>query len=364
MLLFNLVNPLEKPMTDNLMKYSYSTLIPLQIQIWLATNTYKSSKDPKTLSATAFLKSVKSLILSGRAQDQIDEAVTNGDFSALQALNKPDLLGLMKSRMGTAMHDSVERAWKTNYVNAFKDLGYSNAYIDRIVVNPEPDEELPEDAIVVYTEKRLERNISGYTVSGELDFVFNKVIQDLKTTSTYAFKYADDAKHTMQMSIYKWIFEGNGIELSDHAQINYIFNDWSKIARDRDKTGKYPPLATIGVEVILNTSEEVETFLKNKIDLIELHHDSDEEHLPECTPEEVWQRESKWAYYTDPTKITGKAYRVFDTYEEAVKLRNERGNGIIQERPGQVTFCNFCAGASLCKQKDRYIDAGLLEYSE
>ena len=235
------------------MKYAYSKLIPLQLQIWLATNTYKGSNDPKALSATAFLKAVKSLILAGRAQDMVDEAVSNGDFSALQALNKPNLLDVLKSRMGTAMHDSAEFAWETNYRQAFKDLGYTDAYIDRIVLNPEPEDTIPKDAIVVYTEKRLEREIDGFVVSGEADFIFNGVIQDLKTTSTYAFKYADDEKHKMQMSIYKWIFEDHGIHVDDIGQINYLFLDWSKIAAARDP--KYPPLPTVGVEVVLHDSE-------------------------------------------------------------------------------------------------------------
>lgn len=349
-------------MTDNYMKYTYNKLIPLQVQIWLATNTYKSSENPKSLSATAFLKSVKSLILSGRAQDMIDTAVSNGDFSALQALNKPDLLGLLKSRLGTAIHDSTEHAWISNYRQAFKDLGYTDAYIDRIVLNPEPSTELPDDAIVVYTEKRLERDIGGYTVSGEADFIFNGVIQDLKTTSVYAFQYADDKKHTMQMSIYKWIFEGHGIKIHDQAQINYLFTDWSKIKAESDP--KYPPLATVGVEVELNDSSTVESFLSSKIAMIEELTDSPEEHMPDCTPEEVWQRESKWAYYADPAKVGGRASRVFNSYEEAVIHKNTKNTGVIIERTGQVTFCNFCAGASLCKQKDKYIQAGLLEYAE
>lgn len=348
-------------MSDTFMKYTYNKLIPLQTQIWLATNTYKNSTNVKTLSATAFLKSVKSLILSGRAQDMIDEAVSNGDFSALQALNKPDLGGLLKSRIGTAIHDSHESAWINNYRQAFKDLGYTDTYIDRIRLNPDPSDDLPDDAIVIYTEKRLEREIGGYTVSGEADFIFNRVIQDLKTTSVFAFKFADDKKHTMQMSIYKWIFEGHGIKLDDVGQINYLFTDWSKIQADRDP--KYPPNSTLAVEVPLNDTKTVEDFLSHKIAMVEEFTDMPEESMPDCTPEEVWQRESKWAYYQsgDTTKRATKV----GTYAECVAKKTEKGDiGIVVERPGQVTFCNFCAGASLCKQKDTYIHAGLLEYSE
>lgn len=349
-------------MTENVMKYTYNKQIPLQLQIWLATNTYKGSDDPNAVSATAALKPVKSLILSGRAQDIIDDAVSNGDFSALQALNKPNLIDVLKSRMGTAIHDSTEMAWINNYRGAFKDLGYTDAFIDRIVINPDDSTNVPEDAVIVYTEKRLERSIAGKNISGELDFAFNGVIQDLKTTSTYAFKYADDQKHTMQMSIYKWIFEGNGIELEEIAQINYLFLDWSKPRAAQDPN--YPQLPTVGVEVPLHDSKTVEEFLTNKIDMIEELKDAPEEDMPDCTPDEIWQRESKWAYYADPAKVGGRATRVFDNYGDAVAHKNSKTTGILVERPGEVVFCNYCAGASLCKQKDKYIQAGLLETIE
>jgi len=341
------------------MKYTYSDIIPLHIQVWLATDTYLKSEDPKEISATGLLKPTKSIILSERVQQQRTTAITNGEFSLLDQLNKPDLQGFVKSRIGTSIHDSVENAWKTNYKQALSDLGYGEDFIHRINLNPQSFSEINPDDIVVYTEKRLKRKIGEHTISGELDFVFNKVIQDLKSTSTYAFKYTDDAKHTMQMSIYHWIFSGNGIDLDTQAQVNYLFTDWSPITAARDPN--YPPANAVGVQVQLLPHSEVESFIANKIQMVEEGRNLAETDLIQCTPEELWQSESSWAYYGNVDKLDGRATKKFDNYQEAVKHKNEKGKGVIIERPGLIKFCNYCNGASLCTQKDTYIAAGLLE---
>lgn len=343
------------------MKYKYSETLPLHLQVWLATDYYKHSDNPNQISATSLLKPVKSLILSKRLDEMIANAIANKDFSLLNGVKKPDLSGFLKSRMGTAMHDSVEKAWKSNYAKALKDLGHKQEFIDRIAINPENPSELPSDAILVFTEKRLNREIDGYIVTGELDFVFNRIIQDLKTTTTYAYKHAGDAQHTMQMSIYHWIFAGNGIDLESEAQINYIFTDWAEWEAKRDP--QYPQSNPIGVCIDLNSHSEVEAFIRQKMKDVQDSLNTPEQELIPCTPEELWQAESKWAFYANPQKMDGRASKVFTDYKEAVAHKAAKGDtGVIQERVGQVKRCNFCAGAPLCTQKDTYIAAGLLEY--
>jgi hypothetical protein len=344
------------------MKYSYNENVPLHLQVWLATDHYKKSNNPKEISATALLKPVKSSVLSFRAKAQIDQAISLGETGLLEKLNRPELSGLLKSRLGTALHDSVKRAWVGNYKQALTDLGYSEAYIDRIVLNPETEQGLPQDAIVVYTEVRKYRNLDNHTISGELDFVFDKIIQDLKSTTGYAFKFADEEKHNMQMSIYKWIFKGNGIHLNDIAQVNYLFTDWNPTQAASNPA--YPQSNTAGVTVALQDDTQVENFIRNKIQLFEEFQDAPEDVLPPCLPEELWQAESTWAYYSSADKIGGRAGKVSTEYAEIAAHYNSKGSGVVIERPGKIKFCNFCAGSDICKQKDAYIASGLLEYKK
>ncbi len=56
---------------------------------------------------------------------------------------------------GTAIHDSVEKAWMEHYAANMRALGYSEDFISKIRINPK-DLELGD--IPVYIEKELLKN--------------------------------------------------------------------------------------------------------------------------------------------------------------------------------------------------------------
>lgn len=344
------------------MKYRYSENLPIQLQVWLATDEYTHSDDPNEISVTTLLRPVKSLLLSKRVEAERDRAINNGESSILDEVNKPDLAGVLKSRMGTAIHNSVESAWKNNYKQALAILGYTKEFIERIQLNPEPGKKLPEGSIPVFTEKRLKRKIGKYTISGELDFCFNYIINDLKTTTTYVYNLKDDFDHIMQMSIYRWIFCGHGFDIEDHAQINYIFTNWSQWEADQ-KPDTYPQTNPAKAEVELFSLDEVEKFIKDRILTIKAERKKSEPEMIPCKPEELWQDDSKFAYFSNPDKTDGRASKVFDNPVDAANWQREKGKGTVIERVGKIRRCNFCSGSSICTQKDSYIQAGLLEYT-
>jgi hypothetical protein len=77
--------------------------IPLSIAVWLATDHYDYDPDPNHLSATTLLRPLRQIILSRRLSPED---------------NPVELESLVNSRMGTAIHDSIEKAWKSNKENA------------------------------------------------------------------------------------------------------------------------------------------------------------------------------------------------------------------------------------------------------
>lgn len=61
-----------------------------------------------------------------------------------EAAQRLDVTDLIPSRLGTAIHDSIEAAWKKGYAKAMLRLGYPKKLIARIRINPS-DAELAAD---------------------------------------------------------------------------------------------------------------------------------------------------------------------------------------------------------------------------
>jgi hypothetical protein len=84
-------------------------------------------------------------------------------------------------------------------------LGYPQDIIDRVIVNPTP-EDLKPDSIPVYMELRSFKEIDGVRVSGKFDFVAEGKVEDFKSTSTFAWKSGDKVEdYRLQGSIYRWL---------------------------------------------------------------------------------------------------------------------------------------------------------------
>ena len=129
------------------MNYINTQGVPLSLAVFLATDNYDHNPDPYTISATSLLKPLRQLVLGARAQNQ-DVGV--------------DLLGLLNSRMGNAIHDGIERAWTGNYQDALAALRYPKDVIERVVINPTNP---TEDQIPVYLEQRSSRTVGKWTIT-------------------------------------------------------------------------------------------------------------------------------------------------------------------------------------------------------
>ena len=147
--------------------YTNNTNIPLSMAVWLATDSYDYSDDPNQISATSLLKPIRAIVLA-RQNKELDKVA--------------EISGLVASKMGTAIHDSIEASWLSDKLqDTLKALGQSDKVIKRIKVNPLP-EELEEDTIPVYMEQRVSKDLLGFKISGKYDFVINGRLEDYKTT--------------------------------------------------------------------------------------------------------------------------------------------------------------------------------------
>lgn len=318
-------------------RYSNISEVPIALAVFLANDSYDHNDDPNTISATSLLKPLRQLILATR--------VPPGEGLV-------PLADMMKSRIGTAIHDRIEQSWIKDYQQAFKALGYPDKVINRIRINPTTTEE---DTIPIYLEQRIQKKIGKWTISGKFDFVSEGKVQDFKTTSTFTYlKQTNSEKYSQQGSIYRWL--NPTIITEPVMEIHYIFTDWKSSQAKIDTA--YPQRQFLTQSFDLMTLRETEVFITRKLAAIEQYMEADEDQIPLCTDDELWRSEPVFKYYKNPTKLA-RSTKNFDNRQDAYLRLAEDGNvGLVKEVPGQVTACKYCPAFAACSQKDQLVASG------
>jgi len=337
--------------------FSNGTRVPLSLAVYLATDHYDYVAD--VVSATALMRPIRQQVLPARIpKDSPDRVI--------------EIMNTVKSRMGTAIHDSVEKSWtQGHYKKAMLSLGHSQNVIDRVVVNPgyttdsitgnpvkiKDSPPLASDAIPVYMEIRSFKSIGGKTISGKFDFVAEGRLEDFKTTST--FTWVNDTKsedYKLQGSIYRWL--NQDIITEDHMAIQFLFTDWVKY---RTSDSGYPAHPVMQKTYPLMSLADTEQYVLSKLEMFDRYKDSNEQDIPQCTDKELWRKEPQFKYYKNPTK-TSRSTKNFDNSAEAyARLATDGGGGLVKEVPGEVIACRFCPAISVCTQKDTYLMDGTLK---
>ncbi len=308
--------------------------IDISMAVWLVHDDYDFQPAEKSISATALLKPTRQIILSGRVTgDQLE-----------------DLSGRISMRLGHAIHDSIEQAWKKGYKRNLALLGIPEKIIERFKINPKPEEVMPGD-IPVYIEQRGTRTLNGWVISGKLDMSIDGRLKDAKSTSVFSYiKGSKDESYRLQLSTYKWIHADK--ITANEGDIQFVFTDWQKSSVN--VIPGYPPIRIMNHEVSLYSDAEIENFIESKIEDLMQHMDASQDALPRCTDEELWRSAPVYKYYSDPTKTDGRATKNFDSLMEANAHLSEKGKGIVKTVPGQVKACLYCRAFEICEQRKEY----------
>ena len=324
-------------------QYLNTSQVPLSLAVFLASDSYDHEEN--VISATTLLKPIRQVILSSRIAKE-DQSV--------------DLIQMLPSRMGSAIHDAIETSWTSNYAHAMAALGYPKKVIERVLINPNQEEELPEWAIPIYLEQRAYKQVGKFRVSGKFDFVGEGFLEDFKTTSAYTYiRGSKDEDYILQGSIYRWL--NPKIITRDQMAIQFIFTDWSKAKAMADP--KYPQQRTVRKVFELKSVAETERYVQQRLSLIDQFWDAPEHTLPQCSDTELWRSDPVFKYYKNPDKLS-RSTKNFDSRQEAyIRLAEDGGKGTVIERPGEVTACKYCSGFSLCSQKDLLIERGELQFT-
>ena len=321
--------------------------LPISIAVWLAVDTYVPNHD--IISATQLLKPVRKLVLAHRLKNKTPANIK---------VEPIEIMDLMKSRKGTAVHEAIENAWldASRREKGLKALGYSDSSIAKFKVNPKQNE-LKKGDIAIHTERFVERELDGYWIGGTADFICKGRLSDFKNTSVYNFiNPAKDRDYQLQGSIYRWA--DPKLITDDEMDIIEMYDDWSRANTYRKD---YPSHPIMVKKIPLLNIPATERYANNKIDQILKYMNSPDTDIPQCTDEDLWRKATVYKYYSDP-QATGKSTKNFDTYQEAKQHQISKGGvGRIDQVKGKVVACKFCDAYPICGQAKGYVLSGDLD---
>ena len=192
------------------------------------------------------------------------------------------------------------------------------------------------------TEKRLFMDVEGWTVSGAMDRIVkkDKHLSDYKTTSAFKIKDGVPEQFEWQVNFYRELCLVNGIDIQT-IDIVAILRDWSKMNAMRE--ADYPQQQVVVLPVNVWPRELTQDRIKERV---KMHQDALVK-LPLCTPEDMWQRPTKYAVKKEGAK---RAVKLYDTLVAAEIHANTKKDLFVETRLGENIRCQaYCSCAAQCQ---------------
>jgi hypothetical protein len=261
-----------------------------------------------------------------------DEYEKVGDFSATELIGPPRIRVLKKVFYGFLKEDCSDHIFRLFGSVIHETLNLANV----------------KNAL---QEERLTAMVNGSVLSGAPDLYDHLyTLWDFKVTSRWVATFGPKSEWEEQLNIYDYLLDANGFAVKK-AKVCAIFRDWSKTQAAKDPG--YPQRQVKVFPVKLWTKEEQLGYIEERI---QFHLDAEQlpiKDLPRCTPEERWEKPTKYAVMKKGRK---SAVRVFDNQTPATHYLHEKGlhddkNHWVQVRPGESTRCEYyCMVKDFCNQ--------------
>ena len=205
-------------------------------------------------------------------------------------------------------------------------------------------------------EERLHTTFDGWRISGQIDLQEYQpdgsvVISDYKVTSAWVVQQ-EKTEWIDQLNMYAWLIERVKSLPVTGLKIVGIIRDWSR--REAAIKDSYPQAPIVVLDIPLWSAEDREAFVQNRL---RLHNEANfaavSGSMPECTPEEMWEKPTTYAVMKEGGK---RAKKVFLLQQEAEAfLADQKGMHFIETREGGRTRCeSFCQAAPFCEQFKNY----------
>lgn len=256
-------------------------------------------------------------------------------LSATELINSPQIVQLKHRHWDDIEVDASEMVWSLfgSAVHGILEHGKDKNHI---------------------VEERIHLTHDGWHLSGAIDL--QEVdedginIKDYKVTGAWAVRNEKQEWH-QQLNIYAWMLEkAKNVEVKS-LQIVAIIRDWS--SREASLKEDYPQAPIVTIDIPLWSKDEQDIFINDRLHMhAAAYFESDSGgDLPECTPEEMWEKKTTYAVKKDGGV---RAKSVHATREEAEAVLPPKGY-LIEVREGERTRCEkFCDVSNFCKQYQAY----------
>jgi hypothetical protein len=159
----------------------------------------------------------------------------------------------------------------------------------------------------------------------------------------------------VQLNIYAGLVEDVKKIPVTSVGIVAIIRDWSR--RESTTREGYPEAPIKEIPIRLWSKEERDQYISKRI---ALHSACDfaietDGSLPDCTPDEMWEKPTTYAIKKVGNK---RAFKVYETEKDALDaIADMEKTYEIEVRPGERTRCtNFCPVSQYCEQYRDYLN--------
>jgi hypothetical protein len=247
----------------------------------------------------------------------------SGQISVTELISPPQIRALTIKHWDEITEDASERLWAA-VGSLMHQMLESHADIPRH-----------------QAERTLSTIVEGVNVTGTFDLYYEDgVLTDYKFVSVWTTMNGVKEEWQQQLNLYAHLLSLTGARV-ESLQVVAIYRDWSK---SKVFDSNYPSTQVQTFTVPLWSNEVTESFL---LERVRLHLKAEAGEVLPCTPEERWERPTRYAVMKRGQK---RAVRLYDTREEAVGNATKVGL-YVEERPGLNVRCeSYCRVSSFCPQ--------------
>ena len=198
-------------------------------------------------------------------------------------------------------------------------------------------------------EERLFATVLGRKISGSFDRYDDGVLQDWKFVGAWSGRFESRLwEWTKQLNSYAWLLREHGFPVT-RLEIVAIYRDWKKT--DALRSADYPQRKAEVIPIPLYAHEEAGQFLKERVQALIDAEDVPDDNLPNCSAEEMWLREIKWALKKKKNKRATKNYETEMEAKKALAEQAKPEEFEVVEKPGARLRCeSYCSASLFCSQ--------------